>query len=83
MNAVPANSGMLFISPLALRLSQFLALKHAMGYRYREKRAAHCRSWIVFLTLDFPQTIPSSPRRLCTITWLEGEPNRRLRVRID
>jgi|GEM_PF-5794907 hypothetical protein len=36
-----------FISPLALRLSQFLALKHAMGYRYREG-AAHYRIWIVF-----------------------------------
>jgi integrase/recombinase XerD len=29
-----------FISPLALRLSQFLALKYAMGYRYREEGRA-------------------------------------------
>jgi len=40
-----------FISPLALRLSQFLALKHAMGYRYREEGRArpgpHSR-WPVF-----------------------------------
>jgi len=40
MSTVPANSSFEFISPLALRLSQFLALKHAMGYRYREEGRA-------------------------------------------
>ena len=40
MSAAPANSGFGFISPLALRLSQFLALKHTMGYRYREEGRA-------------------------------------------
>jgi integrase/recombinase XerD len=40
MSAAPANSSSGFISPLALRLSQFLALKHTMGYRYREEGRA-------------------------------------------
>lgn len=40
MSTVPANSSFEFISPLALRLSQFLALKRAMGYRYREEGRA-------------------------------------------
>ena len=42
MSAPPlaCNSG--FISPLAPQLARFLALKHAMGYRYREEgRALH------------------------------------------
>jgi len=36
----PCDSG--FVSPLAPQLTRFLALKHAMGYRYREEgRALH------------------------------------------
>ena len=33
--SAPSECG--FVSPLALQLAQFLALKHAMGYRYREE----------------------------------------------
>jgi len=40
MNALPANSSPGFISPLAQKLVQFLAQKHAMGYRYREEGRA-------------------------------------------
>jgi integrase len=37
MNASPETSACGFVSPLAPQLAQFLALKHAMGYRYREE----------------------------------------------
>ena len=40
MNALPASSSPKFISPLASKLVQFLAQKHAMGYRYREEGRA-------------------------------------------
>jgi integrase/recombinase XerD len=40
MNALPASSHFGFVSPLAPQLAQFLALKHAMGYRYREEGRA-------------------------------------------
>jgi integrase/recombinase XerD len=39
MSAIPANSPK-FTSPLAVKLEQFLAQKHAMGYRYREEGRA-------------------------------------------
>jgi hypothetical protein len=39
MNALPASSSD-FTSPLAPKLVQFLAQKHAMGYRYREEARA-------------------------------------------
>jgi integrase/recombinase XerD len=37
MSAPPTASDSGFISPLAPQLARFLALKHAMGYRYREE----------------------------------------------
>lgn len=37
MSAPPIASDSGFVSPLAPQLSRFLALKHAMGYRYREE----------------------------------------------
>lgn len=37
MSAPPPASDSGFISPLAPQLARFLALKHAMGYRYREE----------------------------------------------
>jgi integrase/recombinase XerD len=37
MSAPPTASDSGFVSPLAPPLAQFLALKHAMGYRYREE----------------------------------------------
>jgi hypothetical protein len=37
MNAAPASSSPELTSPLASKLGQFLAQKHAMGYRYREE----------------------------------------------
>lgn len=37
MSAPPKASDCGFVSPLALQLARFLALKHAMGYRYREE----------------------------------------------
>jgi integrase/recombinase XerD len=37
MNTLPADSHLRFVSPLAPQLARFLALKHAMGYRYREE----------------------------------------------
>ena len=37
MIAPPEASNCGFVSPLASQLSRFLALKHAMGYRYREE----------------------------------------------
>ncbi len=40
MNALPAISSPELISPLASKLVQFLAQKHAMGYRYREEGRA-------------------------------------------
>ena len=40
MSALPASSSPEFISPLAPKLVQFLAQKHAMGYRYREEGRA-------------------------------------------
>ena len=36
MSAPPTASDSGFVSPLAPQLARFLALKHAMGYRYRE-----------------------------------------------
>jgi len=36
MNTHPTDSHLGFVSPLAPQLARFLALKHAMGYRYRE-----------------------------------------------
>jgi integrase len=40
MNTHPTDSHFEFVSPLALQLARFLALKHAMGYRYREEGRA-------------------------------------------
>ena len=40
MSTVPEKPGVAFISPLATQLGQFLAQKHAMGYRYREEGCA-------------------------------------------
>jgi integrase/recombinase XerD len=40
MSIAPASSQSGFVSPLAPQLSQFLAMKHAMGYRYREESRA-------------------------------------------
>jgi hypothetical protein len=40
MSAIPTSSGFGFISPLASQLERFLALKRAMGYRYREEGRA-------------------------------------------
>lgn len=40
MNALPAGSSPELISPLASKLVQFLAQKHAMGYRYRDEGRA-------------------------------------------
>src|ERR1700693_4935062 len=40
MNTSPATSSPELISPLASKLVQFLAQKHAMGYRYREEGRA-------------------------------------------
>ena len=37
MSAPPEASDRGFVSPLALQLARFLALKHAMGYSYREE----------------------------------------------
>ena len=37
MSAPPKASDCRFVSPLASQLARFLALKHAMGYRYREE----------------------------------------------
>lgn len=37
MNTLPAISNFGFVSPLAPQLAQFLAMKHAMGYRYRNE----------------------------------------------
>ena len=37
MSAPPTASDPGFVSPLAPQLARFLALKHAMGYRYREE----------------------------------------------
>ena len=40
MNTLPTSPHFGFVSPLASQLAQFLALKHAMGYRYREEGRA-------------------------------------------
>jgi integrase/recombinase XerD len=40
MNTLPASSHCRFVSPLASQLARFLALKHSMGYRYREEGRA-------------------------------------------
>ncbi|HVB55309.1 MAG TPA: tyrosine-type recombinase/integrase [Candidatus Acidoferrales bacterium] len=40
MNTVPASSNFGFVSPLAPQLARFLALKHAMGYRYTNEGCA-------------------------------------------
>jgi integrase len=40
MNTLPADPHSGFVSPLAPQLARFLALKHAMGYRYREEGRA-------------------------------------------
>jgi hypothetical protein len=40
MSAPPTASDSGFVSPLAPQLARFLALKHAMGYRYREEGRA-------------------------------------------
>jgi integrase len=40
MSILPASSSPQFTSPLASKLVQFLAQKHAMGYRYREEGRA-------------------------------------------
>jgi len=40
MNTCQANSPFGFLSPLALQLTRFLALKRAMGYLYREEERA-------------------------------------------
>lgn len=40
MSASPETTDRGFISPLASQLAQFLALKHAMGYRYRDEGRA-------------------------------------------
>ena len=69
MNALPANSSPEFISPLAPRLVQFLAQKHAMGYRYREEgRALRELDRFLNTTLAYRQKILLSRWRWCTIT---------------
>jgi integrase/recombinase XerD len=40
MSTLRASSSFEFVSPLAAQLDQFIALKHAMGYRYREEGRA-------------------------------------------
>src|SRR5215813_7507988 len=40
MSPLPTSSSFGFVSPLASQLDRFLALKHAMGYRYREEGRA-------------------------------------------
>ena len=40
MSTVPEKSDAAFKSPLATQLGEFLAQKHAMGYRYREEGRA-------------------------------------------
>jgi hypothetical protein len=40
MNTLPASSSPELISALASKLVQFLAQKHAMGYRYRDEGRA-------------------------------------------
>lgn len=40
MSTVPKMSGAAFTSPLATQIVEFLAQKHAMGYRYREEGRA-------------------------------------------
>jgi len=40
MSAPPEASDCRFVSPLGSQLARFLALKHAMGYRYREEGRA-------------------------------------------
>jgi integrase/recombinase XerD len=40
MSALPGAADCGFVSPLASQLARFLALKHAMGYRYREEGRA-------------------------------------------
>jgi integrase len=40
MSASPKTADRGFVSPLASQLAQFLALKHAMGYRYRDEGRA-------------------------------------------
>jgi integrase len=42
MSTHPAGSPSGFVSPLASQLDRFLALKRAMGYRYREEGRALC-----------------------------------------
>jgi len=68
MSTVPANSSFELISPLALRLSQFLALKHAMGYRYREEGRALRRA----------STVPPGKIMLAVLPFenLTGDPDK-------
>ena len=81
MNALPASSSPEFISPVAPKLVQFLAQKHAMATAI-ERRVARCASWIAFSTLAYRQKILLSRWELCTITLLEGALNRSRIARI-
>ena len=55
MSTMPSDSPK-FTSPLAARLEQFLAQKHAMGYRY-EEGAARCAGWIASSILAYRRKI--------------------------
>ena len=57
MNTSPASSSPELISPLASKLVQFLAQKHAMGYRYREEGRA-LRELDRFLNTRLPPEDP-------------------------
>jgi hypothetical protein len=66
MSTLPADSPK-FTSPLAAKFEQFLAQKHAMGYRYKEEGRA-LRELDRFLILAYRRKILLSRWRLCTIT---------------
>lgn len=62
MNPLPTSPYFGFVSPLAPQLAQFLALKHAMGYRYREEgRALRCLDCFLnsLLSVDNPVITPA------------------------
>lgn len=57
MNTLPEDYHFGFVSPLAPHLARFLALKRAMGYRYREEGAA-LRDLDCFLNSRLPASDP-------------------------
>ena len=82
MSALRASSDCGFVSPLASQLAQFLALKHAMGYRYREEGRA-LRDLDRFLNTRLSADDPLvTSAQLCTSTSPEEAPNRRRHARI-